>query len=513
MSNIKYLKNKINAITYCNKLTIQIKNLLIDKLHELIVIITDVNKLDLTTINEKTYNDFGNQCWKLEKCFGEYNKFIKRIFYTGKHNSTYILDKKKVVNLRDMKNIIPTKNSNFINKNDNGDKIYDKKVKPITLDFNNVAKTSSSNKNIIIIPGCFDNTQGIDRVKLCKGLIKDFLEYGQKITHIIVSGRGTDNSKILYKEVDKQVKKQIKINLPKRFVTTIKEDVNSNNYKTDNTDDKTDIFDYNQIDKNDIKDIVKYGKFVRPYKGFTHFKTEAYYMAIEVNILLEEIYKDDSSNKPKIFLEPLASETAANFIFAPFSCLYEYNNTTSDNNDVNETTHNIKDAIDLTTKAFLYTLLKSNLHIISHDYHILRCINTSMQTLRPSLSDDIVSTYGTMNYYCVFSDEITLADSFGFNYFESFSQPYYQLFFDLYGIQSNDNLIYKNLNTIDVKREITKPTIYNDPYTFLFQLVIRLLTYHGLYLDIRFTTSSGQKLDNLILKVYPNILNTSFVNL
>ena len=522
--NIKIILTHIDKIAASPLATIQIKQLLINQLKELIPIIVSINKFNLfeTNINVDTYKAFDILAWKFYYCITEYNAFLTRIKFdtsTVKENIHFQLNLAggPLVTLKDMPFIIPNENYASLIKETTGKYRDGVEIRPIIMDFNSTKKSSSSKNHIIILPGCADNMQGIDRVNLCGKLINDFYvkhkDNDNIITHIIVSGRGNGSGTGFNKQIDKQYIKSNKI--PSRFV---KLDSNTKN----ESDTKIGVTHSNNVtgkyiiqekigtfDKNTQIDLVKYGVLNPSYKGFTHFKTEAYYMAIEVNRLLNILYMNKSITKPKpkILLESLAAETAANFVFAPFSCLYEYNgdsNSNSNSNDVKiheEATSN--DAIDTLTNKFLNTLLESNLHIISHDYHILRCINTSMQTLRPTLDDTIVQTYGDISYYCV-KDMTESPKMLAYNAFESFAQPYSQLFFDMLGTKTA-NINYKSNNSIPIQRITEKQELKYNPYNFLFELVVRLLTFHGMYNQPN-PTSGGPRLTNLMYIVYPNIL-------
>ena len=65
---------------------------------------------------------------------------------------------------------------------------------------------------------------------------------------------------------------------------------------------------------------------------------------------------------------------------------------------------------------------------------------------------------------------------------------------------------YKSNNTIVFPRTTAKLKADDSPYLYLFQLVIRLLTYHGVYANISSSTANGYRFSNLVCKVYPNIL-------
>ena len=516
-NNIKLILEYINKIASTSLITIQIKQLLINQLKELIPIILSINNFKLfeTELTIDTYKEFDKLAWNLYYNNNEYNMMLSRLCFD---KAPLLAELRMIlgtatpsvalINLQDMPYIIPNESYSSLIKETTGKYRDDVKIKPITMNFNPIEKLSSSNDHIIILPGCADNMQGIDRLNLCSKLINEFYikhkNDNNVITHIIVSGRGSGDGKGFHKQIDKQYLTSNQ--LPSRFV---KLDSNTKN----ESDTKIGVTHSNNVtgkyiiqetirtfDMNNQIDLVKYGVLKPSYRGFTHFKTEAYYMAIEVNRLLNILYMNKSITKPKpkILLESLAAETAANFVFAPFSCLYEYD---GDKDEVKiQATSN--DAIDTLTNEFLTTLLKSNLHIISHDYHILRCINTSMQTLRPTLDEKIVKTYGNISYYCV-KDMKESPAMFAFNAFESFAQPYSQLFFDMLGTKTTD-INYKSNNSIPIKRITEKQELKYNPYNFLFELVVRLLTFHGMYIGT--TAGTGFRLANLIYKIYPNIL-------
>ena len=175
-----------------------------------------------------------------------------------------------------------------------------------------------------------------------------------------------------------------------------------------------------------------------------------------------------------------------------------------------DNTKDTKTSDDVKVETFFTTLLTNNLHIISHDYHILRCINTSMQTLRPSLDKAIfdISKYGNINYYLV-KDDTSTKKMFANNYFVSFIQPYEQLFFDMNSINTGD-MDYKETNTIIYPRTTKNIGPNGTPYNYLFQLVLRLLSIHGAYMNVSKTTpksaGGGYVFSNLICSIYPNIL-------
>jgi hypothetical protein len=501
--NIKTILTHITKISNSGLATIQIKQLLINQLKELIPIIVNINTFNLfeTNVNVDTYKAFDILAWKFYYCITEYNTILGRLSSDTQTEKIKIENELKLVggtlvNLKDMPFIIPNDKYASLIKETTGT-YRNIPIYPITMDFNTSKKSLTSNKHIIILPGCADNMQGIDRVNLCAKLIKGFYETNKTndnvITHIIVSGRGSGSGTGFYKQIDSQINNTDK--LPHRFVKLVKQQ----NLPLPRSKDYIGKFDRNtQID------LVKYGEFNPPYKGFTHFKTEAYYMAIEINRLLNELYKDISITKlkPKILLEPLAAETAANFVFSPFSCLYEYDGGDDGNGDDVKIHKNAtsNEAIDTLTNEFLTTLLESNLHIISHDYHILRCINTSMQTLRPTLHPTITDTYGNIYYYCV-KDITESPKMLAYNAFESFAQPYSQLFFDMLGTKTA-KINYEFNNSIPIQRITEKQELKYNPYNFLFELVVRLLTFHGMYSP----NVAGPRLTNLMYKIYPNIL-------
>lgn len=510
-NNIKLILEHIKKIANTTLATIQIKQLLINQLKELIPIIVSINNFNLfeiEKINTTTYKKFDILAWKFYYCITEYTAILNRLNYDASKEPKNIVNELKLggvdlVNLDDMKYIIPNETHASLIKETTGKYRDNVQITPITMVDFNPSKKSSSNNHIIILPGCADNMQGIDRVNLCGKLINEFyVKHNNNdniITHIIVSGRGSSVGTGLKIEKDKKDKNGNPKETPVGFHTQIINQLNNTDgglpprFLIEGT--------LKSFDKNSQKDLVKYGEFKPIYNTCSHFKTEAYYMAIEVNRILNDLYKDKSITKPKpkILLESLAAETAANFVFAPFSCLYEYDGE-HDDVIIKETSN---DAIDTLTNEFLTTLLKSNLHIISHDYHILRCINTSMQTLRPTLDKEIVKNYGDISYYCV-KDITESPNMLAYNAFDSFAQPYSQLFFDMHGTKTA-NINYQSNNTIPIQRITEKQELKHNPYNFLFEIVVRLVTFHGMYNNPA-SIPAGYRLTNLMYKIYPNIL-------
>lgn len=504
--NITKILEYIKKIYNTTLATIQIKQLLINQLKELIPIIVSINKFNLfeKELTATTYKKFDILSWKFYYCITEYNTIISRLSYDKKTEkkqdieTEFKLSGPTLVNLKDMPYIIPNESHSSLIKETTEKYRDDVPIKAITMDFNPIKQSLTSNEHIIILPGCADNKQGIDRVNLCGKLINEFYTTNKDndnvVTHIIVSGRGSGAGTGFHKQIESQFN-QSDNGLPPRFVN-LTQKLSSNVVKKDTI---------GTFNKNSQLDLVKYGVLNPQHKGFTHFKTEAYYMAIEVNRLLNKLYEDSTITKPKpkILLESLAAETSANFIFAPFSCLYEYDGGDDGNGDEVNIQATSNDDIDTLTNNFLTNLLKSNLHIISHDYHILRCINTSMQTLRPTLDAKIVQTYGKISYYCV-KDITESPKMLAYNAFESFTQPYSQLFFDMHGTKTA-NINYTSNNTIPIQRMTEKQELKYNPYNFLFELVVRLLTFHGMY-NQPASLAAGPRLTNLMYIVYPNIL-------
>ena len=486
MSNIDHIKEKNTALSASDLFSSEIIEMLIRHLNVLLGIIIDINDTSITDIKD-SYKTFGINSWKITHSLEEYNKYISKILFnqTTATIDSYKLNPTKIYKFADMSNIIPNENTASLIKTPETNS-YSYESKPIII---NEIKVNYK-PNIFILPGCAENYQTLDRVLLFKNLIKTM--GSESIDCIIVSGRGNglkldSNGQIIdNNNFDEDIIKQIENTdiSNKRFVT---------------------IPEFN---KTNITNVIKYGELkripldanndrTRSKKIFTHFKTEAYYMAIEVKKILNELYSDRP--KPKIYLEPLALETAGNFIFSPFSCFYEYN-------DDDTITFNPK--TDENASQFYKKLLEYNLHIISHDYHILRCINTSMQTLRPSLEDSrVVEDYGNIYYYTV-RDIETSSRIFAANYFTSFTQPY-DIFFDIASIETGD-MDYSFSNTIKYSRTTTKLNPNNNPYEYLFYLLIKLLTYHGIYSNISNQRVLGYRFSNLLCMIYPNILRCNF---
>ena len=492
-TNIAYINRLIVSINDSNEISISIKNILIKHLQELNIIIADINTTLIEPSNYESYISFSNKSWKLSNSIEEYNKYIARIFYTlGKEINGHPLYLKStnIFKINDMQNIIPNETTSSLIKDKEGN--YNYTSNPITINTNivnnnqnivNDKQIVNDHPHIFILPGSADTTQTLDRVHLCMELINEFKKSGKLISHIIVSGRGNGANEDFIPHINKQKENS---NLPIRFLIP------------------------SSFDKANVTDLVKYGELSHeryPPLGFTHFKTEAYYMAIEVYKQLQTIYQD-GEEKPKIFIEPLALETAANFVLSPFSCFYEYIGGDASNDIISNLSDN--ETNDTNVSTFFDTLLHNNIHIVSHDYHILRCINTSIQTLRPSLSQEIVNEYGDISYYTVrdisISENYDTNGLFALNYFDSFTQPYGQLFFDMKNIEAGHNIKYKYDNTIVFPRTTTKLKADDSPYIYLFQLVIRLLTYHGVYANNSSKAANGYRFSNLVCKVYPNIL-------
>ena len=481
-SNINHIKKIIQNVTESNLFSLEINKILLNYLNQIKNIVSEINKTSTENIKD-SYKTFGTYSWQIYNIIQDYNKFISRILFNNtKESDNYKIVEAKIYQLNDMSLIIPNEdNASLIRTRNGEDDTYNFIFKPITI-----SETHENvNPHIFILPGCFELSQTLDRVKLFENLITKFFNEGKITSHIIVSGRGNGTGFNKDANFLFDIQRQTDTDINKRFV------------KIDN------------FDKNNIEHLIKYGELNNDnYKntGYTHFKTEAYYMAIEVSRILKELYKDNTKPKPIILLEPLAGETAANFVLSPFSCFYEYNDDDSITNNRTDTTISDDDKVSI----FFNTLLVNNLHIISHDYHILRCINTSMQTLRPSLETAIFdnSQYGNINYYLV-KDDASTKKMFANNYFNSFTQPYMQLFFDMFSIKTGD-MDYKDSNTIMYERTTKNIGPNGTPYNYLFQLVIRLLTYHGAYTNLTNPTpesaAGGYVFSNLICSIYPNIL-------
>jgi hypothetical protein len=316
------------------------------------------------------------------------------------------------------------------------------------------------NDIIIIVPGSADEGQCIERVNKLIQLISSGNIELQKIKYIIFSGRGNnygmeikEDSVRFFKKANPQEKNSDEIKLA--MANTVE------NNKTPESN----------LDK-------------------TFFKTEAYLMAeMFVNYMYANHEHKDilktGNIVSKIRLESMALDTAANFILAPYSISYGIE-TNIENNEINiEVTHD-KNPLDIS--AILNQMYTSHLHVISNDFHILRCMITCLQTLRPyPLSGQ---QFGDVTFHSCETENPLLAE----NYFSSSYQPNFQIFFE----RDDSPNIYLNKND---KSGITKkPIEESDPIKLHNYYLFRLILDHGYYSDA----------SRPLVKIFINRLNTLY---
>jgi len=348
-------------------------------------------------------------------------------------------------NLPKMTKLIPTKTIHFSYK-----KIFSD------------AKIVKVKDNIIIVPGSADPYQSQERVNALIDLLTTRAIVPETVKYIIFTGRGND-SNMSGEYVKESEEKQFKSG---RFYD------GKQGYEGDTLEaNPQELAMFNTI---------KYPTESR-VEGFPghgmKFKTEAFYMA---EFFCQTLNKVDepllAKLRPQIRLESMALETAANFILAPYSIAYSVVPT----EDSIEVRYNPEELTDDNLAKTLIDLHQLDLHVISSDFHILRCAINCLQTYRSSCiqckdGKDTVTQFGDTFFYPVKADTPLMAE----NYFSSFYQPNFQMFFrnidcpDIGLVQGETYRISKTANIT-----CTTPLVLHKKY------LLRLLMDHGLYANI-----------------------------
>jgi len=342
---------------------------------------------------------------------------------------------------------------------------YEKKI---LVRYPNNQGDQSNQNDIIIVPGSADEGQCIERVNKLIQLISSGNINLQKIKYIIFSGRGNNLS---MKVEEDSV----------RFFKKANPQENSSSETQDSSSDEIKLAMANTVENN---------KTSESNLDKTFFKTEAYLMAemfvkyMYANHEHKDILKTGNIVS-KIRLESMALDTAANFILAPYSISYCIE-TNIENNEINIKVVHDKTPLDIS--AILNQMYTSHLHVISNDFHILRCMITCLQTLRPyPLSGQ---QFGDVTFHSCETKNPLLAE----NYFSSSYQPNFQIFFE----RDDSPNIYLNKND---KSGITKkPIEESDPIKLHNYYLFRLILDHGYYSDA----------SRPLVKIFINRLNTLY---
>jgi hypothetical protein len=375
-----------------------------------------------------------------------------------------------------------------------------------------------SSDHIIIVPGASNPSQCAERVARLLELIPTSLDI-TKVKYIIFSGRGNDfglndeyridlsgmprkvikNGVETYQHVEKS---------SRRFVTKKGEPIIESSKLTQpsniiigphiDTLEHKDNLSYEAIPTdtpeflammNSIKtsDLVRRESTSKPHnydiniEQQAFFETEAFYMAklFYEGLLLKTDLSEDfvKTCVSKIRLESMALETTANFIFAPYSVAYSV--VVKTNADTNTTSITAQYNPEMLNSDNISQIIEemhtSNLHVISNDFHILRCVVICLHTLRPyELSS--LKEFGNVYFYPCKTEQPLMGE----NYFSSFYQPNAQIFF------SKDVKPSVGFAKCDAQGLLCGPleiscgneSLHN---TFLF----RLLLDHGFYADLK----------------------------
>jgi hypothetical protein len=433
----------------------------------------DNNKNLLNFINSsgKYYNAINTLTDYINKCAKLHNKLLSKIPNVSDSNienaDTFGSDFKKKIDETLSKELIHIKHLIPLPDVD------------ITISYD-----GTTQNKIIIVPGSADSSQCNERVdKLVDVIIKlieksiqngedDLLNFG--IEYIIFSGRG-NNTTMTPNETSRYIKK----------------------YEI--SDKKDNLSMYNIIINKDNSVNTEY-----------MFKTEGFYMAelfvekfveklgvLDRNMMTGAMNNSDNEKPhvkinevdfktiidniiPKIRIEGMALDTTANFILAPYSIQY----------GVKMVDNNLK-VIDKSDGFNLEDILNKmytcELHVISNDFHILRCMISCLQTLRPYPLTD--KKFGSVVFHPCGTETPLMAE----NYFSSSYQPNFQIFFER---DETPNISLRPERSMGITRN---PINCRSPVELHNHYLFRLLLDHGLYsnIDRKLTQIFIDRLDTL----------------
>lgn len=403
---------------------------------------TKVEKIDSTS---KNYDSLAsNPSTKLSNIFGTFLK--KHLTNPG------------------MKNLIPENNFHFQYEKDG-------------------IVSSKSDYDIIIMPGAANPHQSQERVKGFVNLLKkkEMVMNLDNIKYIIFTGRGNDVG--LFNEFDYDIGEQRRsfykdgqqLESPDRGAFS------SNRFydKCTKIDQEETIqFDQEYLaTKNTLKSSSEKTKpDDMRRKGYgCLFKTEAFYMAEFFYKIIKEdpelTESDVSILVSKMRLESMALDTAANFILAPYSIAY----SVKVDGDSISAVFDQDMLSDNNITKILREFHEYNIHVVSSDFHILRCAINCLQTFRSPCSNCLEDSFGQIFFYPVKADEPLVEE----NYFSSFYQPNYQMFFRK--IECPDiNFVSSDKTTISY----SPSKICKNPLTLHKTYLLRMLMDHALYNNI-----------------------------